>query len=684
MIKDAELASGETLSTFELAKGIYYRAAIQRYERGVVPQKEELEHAAGRAGVLEEVAPPSLVDELAAFLPLANFAYATSKAEAEWQAQNHGYRLVVSRPEAGDRKPAFLLMVTGEDADERVAVVSIKGTTELLDMVTNCNSTPVEFEGDLCHKGMLEAAKWLEREQGLGECLALLESKGFRIVLCGHSLGAGCAILLGVLLRHRLKTTRVLGYATPPCVGETLAGMPWIQKNVLNLVLRDDMIPRCSVANAAVLNDELSARRVETKRNFKADFKAFRNRLSTLWAPAARQKKLWEKRSFDGAPAAATAPAPVASVEGIGPDVGGSTDGSADIAGTAAAEFDGSESNSSSTSKKAGPRTTILDRVLDALPHWAQWRRTVQFTRAADDGEDSAAGNQEPRDEASGRLELNLLKRVPGPLTDVQRERAEFLADLYDPPTAPTSPISPPPTAGADLPDAGSETVIDTEQRVAVLEAAAAATATLVHECEKRVAQLHARTTTVLGGAGREYLGGPRPDQRTAVDHPQGRAPSLEFELLTARDAEATRMVPPGKIVHVYYVCGILRAALIDHWYDGLRRLEVCQNAIEDHSLFSLLEAMRSVRAARAAPSQPPAWQSMASEPAQVCAVCFHSITWNRTSSTETERMYHMHHCRSCGSIVCDACSSNKMSLPAIGIIKEARVCDCCYWRGFG
>ena len=248
MIKDAELASGETLSTFELAKGIYYRAAIQRYERGAVPQKEKLEHSAGRAGVLDEAAPTENIDELCTFLPLANFAYAKSTAEAEWLANNHDYNLVLSRPGAGDRQPAYLLMVSKEGVGSKVAVVSIKGTTDLMDMLTNCNSNPIEFEDGLCHQGMLDAAKWLERDQGLGECLARLEANGYRIVLTGHSLGAGCAILLGMLLRRRLKTLRVLGYATPPCVGELLADKPWMKERVLNLVLRDDMIPRCSIA----------------------------------------------------------------------------------------------------------------------------------------------------------------------------------------------------------------------------------------------------------------------------------------------------------------------------------------------------------------------------------------------------------------------------------------------------
>jgi hypothetical protein len=50
--------------------------------------------------------------------------------------------------------------------------------------------------------------------------------------------------------------------------------------------MRDDMVPRASIANAAALTAELDARVPEFEKNFKADFKAFRRRVATLWAPA--------------------------------------------------------------------------------------------------------------------------------------------------------------------------------------------------------------------------------------------------------------------------------------------------------------------------------------------------------------------------------------------------------------
>ena len=36
------------------------------------------------------------------------------------------------------------------------------------------------------------------------------------------------------------------------------------------------------------------------------------------------------------------------------------------------------------------------------------------------------------------------------------------------------------------------------------------------------------------------------------------------------------------------------------------------------------------------------------------------------------------HHCRCCGDIFCDACSTNRVSLPGWGIHKAVRVCDDC------
>jgi hypothetical protein len=95
-----------------------------------------------------------------------------------------------------------------------------------------------------------------------------------------------------------------------------------------------------------------------------------------------------------------------------------------------------------------------------------------------------------------------------------------------------------------------------------------------------------ARGTTVSGAragvcANPEALPASGAQARTNTNENNGRGPLLpttpdspyipsdskssEFELIDEEDANAIRVVVPGKIVHIYHVCGVHRASLVDH-----------------------------------------------------------------------------------------------------------------------
>lgn len=62
--------------------------------------------------------------------------------------------------------------------------------------------------------------------------------------------------------------------------------------------------------------------------------------------------------------------------------------------------------------------------------------------------------------------------------------------------------------------------------------------------------------------------------------------------------------------------------------------------------------------------------------------------TWvldgDKAHCTTCETKFHLflrrHHCRSCGMIFCDACSSKRIAIPALGYRSAERVCTACYW----
>lgn len=99
----------------------------------------------------------------------------------------------------------------------------------------------------------------------------LVISKNYRVVITGHSLGAGTACLLGLLLSSRIPSLQkhgklqVVAFATPAVLNYTAckACMPFTTSVVNNT----DMVPRMSISNLLTMNRGLVEvnRRLEIK-----------------------------------------------------------------------------------------------------------------------------------------------------------------------------------------------------------------------------------------------------------------------------------------------------------------------------------------------------------------------------------------------------------------------------------
>jgi len=174
--------------------------------------------------------------------------------------------------------PFFLVA----DRGSKSLVISIRGTLSLHDMLTDlrgepgkmCDETIPGVNADwLGHQGMVNAARYVYRrlhglETGrvgrvsrrdmLGMALATPEYAGYRLVVTGHSLGAGTAAILAFLLRSRYPNTSVTCYAySPP--GGLLSGEAALEseKFTVSVVVGDDVIPRTSLANIATLSRDI-------------------------------------------------------------------------------------------------------------------------------------------------------------------------------------------------------------------------------------------------------------------------------------------------------------------------------------------------------------------------------------------------------------------------------------------
>jgi len=173
--------------------------------------------------------------------------------------------------------PYFLLA----DRKSQSIVVSIRGTLSLQDMITDLRGEPVRMcdaVPDLTgldpswkgHKGMVNAACFVFRrlhglgveEAGkrpglnlLGLTLANPEFAGFRLVVTGHSLGAGTAAILAFLLRAKYPMLGVQCYAySPPGGLLSRAAASESRGFTVSVVVGDDVIPRTSLTNIANLS----------------------------------------------------------------------------------------------------------------------------------------------------------------------------------------------------------------------------------------------------------------------------------------------------------------------------------------------------------------------------------------------------------------------------------------------
>lgn len=149
-------------------------------------------------------------------------------------------------------------MVCLDHAGQSV-VVAIRGSLSLYDVLTDLtagtvNMTITGWPLFKVHKGMHRTAIWvcerLKNEDILAQ--AFRRTPQYNLVLVGHSLGAGCACLLSMMLREEYPDLRCFCYSP---TGSLLSaeGAAYSQSFVTSITLGQDLITRLSVPTAHTL-----------------------------------------------------------------------------------------------------------------------------------------------------------------------------------------------------------------------------------------------------------------------------------------------------------------------------------------------------------------------------------------------------------------------------------------------
>ncbi|KAM9209907.1 diacylglycerol lipase-beta isoform 3-T3 [Dugong dugon] len=142
------------------------------------------------------------------------------------------------------------------DHREESVVVAVRGTMSLQDILTDLSAESetldlgCELQDCVAHKGISQAARYVYRRLINDGILsqAFSVAPEYRLVLVGHSLGAGAAALLALMLKNTYPHVRC--YAFSPPRGLLSKSLYEYSKSfIVSLILGKDVIPRLSVTN---------------------------------------------------------------------------------------------------------------------------------------------------------------------------------------------------------------------------------------------------------------------------------------------------------------------------------------------------------------------------------------------------------------------------------------------------
>ncbi|KAF4040737.1 FYVE zinc finger domain-containing protein [Phytophthora infestans] len=285
----------------DAAIGTYYFMAMNRGDRGAEPEGEKTSHN-GCEPVSDE-----FLTKVLKYAPLAlHGIYELDVLDIQRISRLQGFSLIYAHVQDQDvRHPSFALLGSKET---KTALVLIRGSKSVQDALTDIQACPEEiglsspgapqseatggFVDAFAHNGMLKAVMWIKDR--IVKSLRVLHNEGYHIVFAGHSLGAGCAALLSVMLQKEFVDLECFAYAVPACVNLGVAES--CDTFVHSIVLRDDIVPRAKASNVMKLVEELKNFKGCWRGTASEDLEAFKDRAKTLWAP---RKREWATEAAD-------------------------------------------------------------------------------------------------------------------------------------------------------------------------------------------------------------------------------------------------------------------------------------------------------------------------------------------------------------------------------------------------
>ncbi|XP_043192219.1 diacylglycerol lipase-alpha-like [Amphibalanus amphitrite] len=158
------------------------------------------------------------------------------------------------------------------DHQRCTVIVCIRGTMSTKDVVTDleCEGEPIPTtplrDDWLGHRGMVQTAHYirdklaserlLERAFSRAAAGAGAGAASYRLVLVGHSLGAGTAAILAILLRDQYPELRCFAYS-PPGGLLSMPAVEYTKEFITSVVVGKDVVPRIGLHQLEQLRSDL-------------------------------------------------------------------------------------------------------------------------------------------------------------------------------------------------------------------------------------------------------------------------------------------------------------------------------------------------------------------------------------------------------------------------------------------
>mmetsp|Transcript_53265 Transcript_53265/g.105886 ORF Transcript_53265/g.105886 Transcript_53265/m.105886 type:complete len:399 (+) Transcript_53265:63-1259(+) len=155
--------------------------------------------------------------------------------------------------------PSFFV---ADDPETDDIICCIRGTNTAAEALRDANGARQPFLGGQVHAALLEKAKFVVRG-AQDEMLRLLKDQPRKgLAICGHSVGAGVAILATILLcgdgspfarLMAARKVRCFAFAAPPTFEPVWALPPWVHASTWSFVCNMDCVPRACLGTLGKL-----------------------------------------------------------------------------------------------------------------------------------------------------------------------------------------------------------------------------------------------------------------------------------------------------------------------------------------------------------------------------------------------------------------------------------------------